>query len=64
LSCQPEKGADGVANVNKVSVGSGEKLLRTVMNEEKLELYNLYVSQTASRVIKGFPIILLVFSYC
>ena len=39
---QPENGA---ANVDTVSVSSGEKLLRTVMNDEKLELYNLYVSK-------------------
>jgi hypothetical protein len=29
--------ADGVANVNKVSVGNGQKLLRSTVNEEKLQ---------------------------
>ncbi|MCO5606582.1 hypothetical protein L7F22_060770 [Adiantum nelumboides] len=37
-----ERGQDGFHKADKVSVGSGEKLLRTVMNEQKLELYGLY----------------------
>eukprot|EP00250_Pteridium_aquilinum_P016083 c22930_g1_i3 orf=96-725(+) len=38
-----EQGQDGLRMVDKVSVTSGEKVLRTVMNEQKLELYGLYV---------------------
>eukprot|EP00250_Pteridium_aquilinum_P016081 c22930_g1_i1 orf=96-779(+) len=37
-----EQGQDGLPMVDKVSVASGEKVLRTVMNEQKLELYGLY----------------------
>ncbi|MCO5601452.1 hypothetical protein L7F22_055575 [Adiantum nelumboides] len=37
-----EQGHDGFPKADKVSVGSGEKVLRTVMNEQKLELYGLY----------------------
>lgn len=43
LISQLEQGRDGSSIVDKVSVTSGEKLLRTVMNEQKLELYGLYV---------------------
>ncbi|KAI5060265.1 hypothetical protein GOP47_0024685 [Adiantum capillus-veneris] len=37
-----EQGEDGLPKADTISVGSGEKLLRTVMNEQKLELYDLY----------------------
>lgn len=38
----PEPGPDGIPRVDSVSVISGDKLLRTVMNDQKLELYGLY----------------------
>lgn len=38
----PEPGPDGAAQVDRASVASGEKLLRTMMLENKLGLYDLY----------------------
>lgn len=38
----PEPGPDGAPQVDRVSVVSGEKLLRNTMIDTKLELYGLY----------------------
>jgi hypothetical protein len=41
---QPKADADGSFPVDRAAAGSGEKLLRDVMVENKIELYAAYVS--------------------
>jgi hypothetical protein len=45
---QPKPGADGSYPVDRAVAVSGEKLLRDVMLENKLELYAAYVRQSPS----------------
>ncbi|CAD6271278.1 unnamed protein product [Miscanthus lutarioriparius] len=40
----PKPGADGSFPVDRAEAASGEKLLRDIMNENKIELYAAYVS--------------------
>lgn len=42
-SLQPKAGADGAYPVDKASAVSGEKLLRNIMLDNKIELYAAYV---------------------
>jgi hypothetical protein len=44
LVLQPQPGADGTYPVDRAEAASGEKLLRDIMNENKIELYAAYVS--------------------
>lgn len=40
---KPKPGGDGKYPVDKASAVSGDKLLRTIMADNKLELYGTYV---------------------
>lgn len=44
FSLQPKPGSDGSYPVDKAKAVSGEKLLRSIMQDTKIELYAAYVS--------------------